>query len=337
MDRISDYDYILPPEKIAQRPLEDRSASKLLYLHRDTGQIEHKVFRDIVDILKKGDLLVLNDTRVTALRLFGQKESGGVVELLLLKEREGGAFEALVKPSKRLKPGTNVILEGGLTASVNESLETPKRLVQFGEDADLFSKLRQIGQTPLPPYVKEKLDDPERYQTVYAQMGGSAAAPTAGLHFTPELLDEIRKKGVQIAKVTLDVSLDTFRPVEADALDEHVMHGETATLPSETKDAIGACRGRIVAVGTTVVRTLEAFATGPREVDEGTTNTRLFIRPGYKFQVVDGLLTNFHMPRTTMLVLVSSFAGREPVLRAYSEALSRDYRFLSFGDAMLVI
>ena len=337
MDRISDYDYELPPERIAQKPLEDRSSSKLLYLHRDTGQIEHKAFRDLVDILDKGDLLVLNDTRVTALRLFGHKESGGAVELLLLKDIGGGAFEALVKPSKRLKPGANVILEGGLTATVNERLEAPKRLVRFSEDEDLFGKLKQFGETPLPPYVKETLGDPERYQTVYAQVGGSAAAPTAGLHFTAKLLDGIRKKGVQIAKVTLDVSLDTFRPVEGESLDEHVMHGETATLPLETKVAIEACQGRIVAVGTTVTRTLEAFATGRRRVDEGTTNTRLFIRPGYEFQIVDGLLTNFHMPRTTMLVLVSSFAGRERVLRAYREALSRDYRFLSFGDAMLIV
>ena len=337
MDRISDYDYELPSDRIAQKPLKDRSASKLLYLHRDTGQIEHRTFRDIVDILEKDDLLVLNDTRVTALRLFGQKESGGAVELLLLKDVGGGAFEALVKPSKRLKPGANVFLEGGLTATVNDHLEVPKRLVNFQTDEDLFGTLKQIGQTPLPPYVKESLEDPERYQTVYAQVGGSAAAPTAGLHFTPRLLDEIRKKGVQISKITLDVSLDTFRPVEEGNLDEHVLHGETATLPLETKEAIEACQGRIVAVGTTVTRTLEAFATGPRLVDEGTTNTRLFIRPGYEFKIVDGLLTNFHMPRTTMLVLVSSFAGREMVLKAYEEALSRDYRFLSFGDAMLII
>lgn len=337
MDRISDYDYDLPPDRIAQRPLEDRSASKLLYLHRNTGQIEHKSFRDIVYLLERGDLLVLNDTRVTALRLYGQKESGGAVELLLLKDVGGGAFEALVKPSKRLKPGANVFLEGGLIATVNEHLEAPKRLVNFEADEDLFGKLKQIGKTPLPPYVKESLEDPERYQTVYAQVGGSAAAPTAGLHFTPQLLAELREKGVQIAKVTLDVSLDTFRPVEGESLDEHVMHGETATLPPETKVAIEACQGRIVAVGTTVTRTLEAFAAGRRRVAEGTTNTRLFIRPGYEFQIVDGLLTNFHMPRTTMLVLVSSFAGRERVMRAYGEALSRDYRFLSFGDAMLIL
>lgn len=337
MDRITDYDYELPPNRIAQKPLQDRSASKLLVLHRDSGEIEHRTFRDIVDVLQRDDLLVLNDTRVTALRLFGQRETGGAVEILLLREIGGGAYEALVKPSKRLKPGAKVLLESGLTAVVEATLESPKRRVHFQNEKDLFSKLRMIGQTPLPPYVKEHLSDPERYQTVYARAGGSAAAPTAGLHFTPQLLNDLRNKGIAIEAVTLEVSLDTFRPVEVDLLDEHVMHGETATLPAETKNAIESCRGRIIAVGTTVVRTLESFAVAKRRVADGATNTRLFIRPGYEFLIVDGLLTNFHMPRTTMLVLVSSFAGRDNVLRAYKEALDRDYRFLSFGDAMLVI
>lgn len=337
MDRITDYDYDLPPERIAQTPLKDRSASKLLVLHRDTGEIEHRSFRDLVQFLRKGDLLVLNDTRVTALRLFGQKETGGAVEMLLLKAIGGGAFEAMVKPSKKLKPGTAVLLEDGLIASIEEKLEGPKRRVLFQEDGELLSKLRSIGLTPLPPYIKGRIEDPERYQTVYAQFGGSAAAPTAGLHFTPRLLDDLRAHGVKLASVTLDISLDTFRSLETESLDEHVMHGEVATVSPETKMAIESCEGRIVAVGTTVVRTLETFATGPKRIEVGNTVSRLFIRPGYRFQIVDGLITNFHMPRTTMLVLVSSLAGRENILRAYREALSGEYRFLSFGDAMLVI
>jgi S-adenosylmethionine:tRNA ribosyltransferase-isomerase len=337
VDRLSDYDYDLPPDRIAQQPLEDRSASKLLLLDKRTGEVRHRTFRDIVDILEPGDLLVLNDTRVTAMRVFGRKESGGQVEMLLLKALDSQRYEALVRPSKRLKMGAAVLLEGGLRAVVGEALDGPKREVSFPNEPDAVAKLAAIGQTPLPPYVREAIADPERYQTVYAETGGSAAAPTAGLHFTPEILEALARKGVKTAKVTLDVSLDTFRPVEAENLDEHVMHGEEATLPPQTKEMIESCAGRIVAVGTTVVRTLESFAVGARQVEPGTNRTRLFIRPGHRFLVVDALLTNFHMPRTTMLVLVSSLAGREHVLRAYREALLGGYRFLSFGDAMLVI
>jgi S-adenosylmethionine:tRNA ribosyltransferase-isomerase len=336
MDRLSDYDYELPPERIAQSPLPDRSASKLLHLDRRSGEISHRIFREIVDVLEPGDLLVMNDTRVTALRLFGRKPTGGQVELLLLREVEEGLFEALVKPGRRLKPGSIVELDEGLSAEIGEASEEPKRLVRFAEVEGLRERLRAIGQTPLPPYVRERLADPERYQTVYARAGGSAAAPTAGLHFTPEVLAALAKKGVGQAWVTLDVSLDTFRPVEAEDPDEHLMHGELARVPPETAAAVGDCRGRVVAVGTTVVRTLESFASGPGRLEPGEKWTRLFIRPGYEFRIVQGMLTNFHLPRTTMLMLVCSFASRDAVRSAYQDALRSDYRFLSFGDAMLI-
>jgi S-adenosylmethionine:tRNA ribosyltransferase-isomerase len=340
LDRMSDYDYELPPDRIAQAPLDDRAASRMLHLDRVTGEIRHRHFRDIVDVLASGDTLVLNETRVTALRLFGEKPTGGKVELLMLRRVEDH-FEALVKPGRRLKPGQQVLLEGGLTAEIGEHLGGPTRAVRVsgkgmsGEEVDEY--LRRVGRTPLPPYVHAALADPERYQTVFNRVGGSAAAPTAGLHFTSEVLQSLKNKGVSVARIVLDVSMDTFRPVEVENLDEHAMHGERATLSAEAARAIESCRGRVVAVGTTVVRTLESFAVGPRKLSEGTMETRLFIRPGFRFQIVDGLLTNFHMPRTTMLVLVSSLAGRDRVLAAYRSALQGEYRFLSFGDAMLVI
>lgn len=340
MDRIGDYDYELPPDRIAQTPLADRAASKMLHLHRDSGLIEHRAFREIVDVLQAGDLLVVNETRVTACRLEGRKLTGARVEALLLREIGLGEYEALLKPGKRLPAGSEIEFGPGLRAAVSEGGEPPVRRVRFLEPAEpnaLRARLAAVGTTPLPPYIREPLADGERYQTVYAALGGSAAAPTAGLHFTPEILERLKSKGVGVAKVSLDVSLDTFRPVEADRLDEHAMHGERARVPRETAKAIAACGGRVVAVGTTVVRTLESFAEGRRRVAAGERVTKLFIRPGFEFQVVDGLLTNFHMPRTTMLVLVSSLAGRDSVLAAYREALDGGYRFLSFGDAMLVL
>lgn len=337
MDRLSDYDYFLPEDRIAQVPLADRAASKLLTLDRRTGRIEHRTFRDIARILKPGDLLVLNDTRVTARRIFGRKPTGAEVEFLLVREMAAGAFEAMVRPGRRLKPGARVNIEDGLVAIVGPETTPPLREVQFSDSADLPARLERLGHVPLPPYITKELADPERYQTVYATTGGSAAAPTAGLHFTPELLAELRQGGIQAAAVTLDVSLDTFRPVEAENLDDHSMHGETATVPPETARAIQNCPGRIVAVGTTVVRTLESFAEGHRQVRTGTQSTKLFIRPGYEFQVVDAMLTNFHLPKTSMMVLVSAMAERERVMSAYAEALAHGYRFLSFGDSMLVI
>jgi S-adenosylmethionine:tRNA ribosyltransferase-isomerase len=337
LEFLSDYDYELPEYAIAQVPLKDRASSKLLWLHRDTGRIEHRTFRDCVGILQPGDLLVLNDTRVTAIRLFGCKESGAAVEALLLKEEGAGVFEALARPGKRLQPGTRIVFDGGLVATVIENLDGPKKRIAFESTDGLREQLAAAGHVPLPPYIHESLSDPERYQTVYSQTGGSAAAPTAGLHFTPGLLQELETKGVRSARVTLDVGVDTFRPVEAETLSDHKMHGERCSLPLETAKAIRDCTGRVVAVGTTSARTLESFAIGPRVVDPGERVTSIFIRPGYRFQIVDGMFTNFHMPRTTMLMMISALASRERIMEAYHQALANQYRFLSFGDSMLIL
>jgi S-adenosylmethionine:tRNA ribosyltransferase-isomerase len=337
LERLSDYDYHLPPERIAQRPLEDRAASKLLWLHRDSGEVSHHAFRDVPSILEPGDLLVMNDTRVTALRLLGQKPTGGQVELLLLKQVSQHEFEALAKPGKRLQPGATVNFESNLKATILQNLPEGRKLVAFESAGNLDEKLAKVGTVPLPPYIHEKLADPERYQTVYASQGGSSAAPTAGLHFTPEILNRLRKKGVETARVALDVGIDTFRPVQSEHLSEHHMHGERCSVPAETAAAIERCAGRIVAVGTTSVRTLESFAVGPRRVEPGTKSTDLFILPGYEFKVISGMFSNFHMPRTTMLIMISALAGRSKVLNAYEEALQQDYRFLSFGDSMLIL
>lgn len=334
--RLENLDYHLPEAAIAQAPLADRAASKLLWLHPDSGQIEDRAFRDVVDILERGDLLVVNDTRVTALRLLGEKPTGGRVELLLLKELAPGEYEALARPGRRLQPGATIDFED-LRAEVVEVLPEGRRRVRFAPDPDLAEKLRRVGAVPLPPYVKHRIDDPERYQTVYSQAAGSAAAPTAGLHFTSEILKSLEAKGVEIAKVTLDVGLDTFRPITAENPLEHVIHGETCHLPDATRNAIRGAKGRIIAVGTTAVRTLETFATGLREVEAGSRDTRLFITPGYPFQVIDGMFTNFHMPRTTMLLMIAALAGHDNVMGAYKHALGRCYRFLSFGDSMLIL
>ncbi|HVT12250.1 MAG TPA: tRNA preQ1(34) S-adenosylmethionine ribosyltransferase-isomerase QueA [Fimbriimonadaceae bacterium] len=334
--RLEDLDYHLPEVAIAQAPLADRAASKLLWLHKETGEIEDRAFRDVVEILRPGDLLVLNDTRVTALRLFGEKPSGGKVELLLLKEVAPGEYEALAKPGKRLQAGARIGFQSGLGAEVLEVLPEGRRRVRFGADPDLKAKLAETGLIPLPPYVKRAIDDPERYQTVYSQNAGSAAAPTAGLHFTREILAALEAKGVRIARVTLDVGLDTFRPITAEDPLEHAIHGETCHLPESTRQAVAETKGRIIAVGTTAVRTLETFATGPRQVEAGSRDTRLFITPGYRFQVVDGMFTNFHLPRTTMLLMISALVGRERVMAAYAHAVAAGYRFLSFGDSMLI-
>lgn len=338
--KLEDFDYFLPDEAIAQVPLDDRSASRLLLLHRASGQFEDRRFADVVDILQPGDLLVVNDTRVTALRLFGHKSTGGRCQLLLLKEIETGIFEALAKPGKRMQPGTVVTIGEGqstLSAHIMENLLEGRKRVRFDSTGNLREQLHTAGQVPLPPYVREAIADPERYQTVYAQSGGSAAAPTAGLHFTPEILQQLTAKGVKIAKVTLDVGLDTFRPITADNPLEHRIHGERCSLSESTRREIAASQGRIVAVGTTAVRTIESFATGPKAVESGTKETKLFIAPGYRFQIVDAMFTNFHMPRTTMLMMISAFAGQAGVRRAYAHALATGYRFLSFGDSMLIL
>lgn len=318
--------------------MEDRAAARLLVLPRLGGPCEHRSFRDLPALLAPGDLLVLNNTRVSALRLTGHKTTGGAVELLLLREtEESGVYEALVKPGRRLKPGSEVVVGRRLRAFVLDSLGEGLRSVRLECEEDLESALAECGRVPLPPYIRREIEVPERYQTVYASVRGSAAAPTAGLHFTPEVFDALAERGVQVAWVTLDVSLDTFRPVSSDNLDEVSMHGERCVVPEETAVAIERCTGRVVAVGTTSARTLETFATGHRSVEAGERVSRLFVRPGYRFQVVDALLTNFHLPRTTMLLMVSALCGRERLLAAYGAALERGYRFLSFGDAMLVL
>ena len=335
MARLSDYDYSLPESAIAQKPLSDRASSRLLWLHKD-GTIEHRLFRDVVGILDPGDLLVLNDTRVTALRLFGRKRTGAAVELLLLKDLGADAYEALAKPGARLQPGTEAVFENGLVCRFEENLGEGLKRVQF-LGSSVSERISELGQVPLPPYIHERLPDAERYQTVYSSAPGSAAAPTAGLHFTRPLLEALTSKGVHLAHVTLDVGLDTFRPVKAENLDEHAMHGERCSVSAETASAVAGCKGRVIAVGTTAVRTLESFAAGPRELGVGSKTTDIFIRPGYEFKIIDGMFTNFHMPRTTMLIMLSALVPRESLMAAYQEALAGDYRFLSFGDSMLIL
>lgn len=334
--RLSEFAYDLPEELIAQEPLADRAASRLLVLDKRTGRIKHRRFNDVVDLLQPGDLLVLNDTRVSALRLLGHRATGGAVEALLIDDLGGGTFVALMKPAKKLKPGEVVVFEGGLQAGVESDEGEGRRRIAFAQK-DYDQQLAAVGRVPLPPYVQKEIADPERYQTVYANTKGSAAAPTAGLHFTPELLSVLKERGVDTATVTLDVSLDTFRPIQVDDVDEHVMHGERCTVPEETARKIAECQGRVIAVGTTSVRTLESFATGHRRLEHGSQVSRLFIKPGFEFKVVDAMFTNFHMPGTTMMLLVSALAGRENVLNAYREAVAHRYRFLSFGDSMLIV
>jgi S-adenosylmethionine:tRNA ribosyltransferase-isomerase len=279
----------------------------------------------------------MNDTRVTAVRVFGAKPSGARVEALLLAETEQGVFDAVAKPGKRLRTSDRVLFEGELWATVEAILPTGGRRFRFDPVPDLRERLAEVGRTPLPPYIRTDLSDRGRYQTVYASRGGSAAAPTAGLHFTRPLLAALEARGVDRAMVTLDVGLDTFRPVESDDLAAHQMHGERCSVPEETAEKIRTCRGRVIAVGTTTVRTLETRAVGPREVAPGSEVSTLFIRPGYRFRAVDGMFTNFHMPRTTMLMMISALSSRENVMKAYDEALAAGYRFLSFGDSMLLL
>ena len=336
MDRLSDYDYSLPEELIAQTPLEDRAASRLLWLHRD-GSVEHRQFREVPDLLLPGDLLVMNDTRVSAVRLRGKKSTGAAVEALLVREIAKGRYEALVKPGKRLKPGSVMEFDEGLEARVLENIDDGMKLLDFGLSPDLRARLDKVGTTPLPPYIYATLDDRERYQTVYGAVKGSAAAPTAGLHFTAQMLEELRCNGVGIAKVTLHVGIDTFRPVQVEDLSTHRMHGEWCELSSVAAEQINGAAGRIIAVGTTSVRTLETFAVAPKKVTSGVRETRLFIRPGFRLNIVDGMFTNFHLPRTTMLLMISAMVGREAVLASYAEAVSMRYRFLSFGDSMLIV
>lgn len=337
-----DFYYDLPKERIAQTPVEPRDHSRLLVMDRFTGEMEHRHFYDIVDYLRPGDLLVINDSRVLPARLYGYKEDTGAhMELLLLEQKENMVWECLAKPGKKAKPGVKLIFgDGLLVGEVVEVKEDGNRMVKFTCNGNFYSVLDQIGQMPLPPYITEKLQDKERYQTVYSKELGSAAAPTAGLHFTPELMDKIRAMGVDFASVTLHVGLGTFRPVKAQEVTEHKMHSEHCLLPKETAEKIlktKANGGRVIAVGTTSCRTLESVATFTGQIQPWEGYTDIFIYPGYEFKVLDGLITNFHLPESTLIMLVSAFAGREHILHAYEEAVKLEYRFFSFGDACLFI
>ncbi len=337
----SDFYFELPQELIAQDPLEDRSSSRLLVLDKETGEVSHHVFRDIVQYLSPGDCLVLNDTKVIPARLLGEREETGAhVEVLLLKRREADVWETLVRPGKKCKPGARLVFGGGLLkGEVLETVEEGNRLIRFFYDGIWEELLDRLGEMPLPPYITHKLEDRGRYQTVYAKYEGSAAAPTAGLHFTRELLAKIGNKGVRIAYVTLHVGLGTFRPVKEENVLEHHMHSEFYQVSEEAARVINETKkagGRIVCVGTTSCRTLESAADESGFVRPGSGNTEIFIYPGYRFKVLDALITNFHLPESTLVMLVSALAGRERVLAAYEEAVRERYRFFSFGDAMFI-
>lgn len=339
--KINDFLYELPEELIAQHPLEKRDMSRLLVLDKNTGEISHGRFGDILDLIKDGDCLVLNDTRVIPARLLGSKEgSGGKIEFVLLKRIKGDTWEVILKPGKRAKPGSRFVFgDGLLRAEVVEVIEEGNRLVRFEYDGVFEEILDKAGVVPLPPYITCRLEDSERYQTVYAKDRGSAAAPTAGLHFTKELLEALKKKSVKIAYLTLHVGLGTFRPVKTEDIEKHKMHSEYYIIGKETCDIINGTRaggGRIVAVGTTSCRVLETAGNSDGTIGPGCGWTDIFIYPGYKFKCVDAMITNFHLPGSTLIMLVSAFAGRENVLRAYHEAISERYRFFSFGDAMLI-
>ena len=339
--RTSDFDYDLPQELIAQTPLERRDASRLMVLHRKGNVIEDRHFYDIASYLQPGDCLVMNDSRVLPARLLGKRlPSGGVAEILLLTDRGNGVWECLVKPGRKLHTGAEVSFgDGLLTATMIEETENGGRLVQFHYDGIFLELLERLGKMPLPPYIKEELEDGERYQTVYSKNIGSAAAPTAGLHFTKELLSEIERKGVRLAFVTLHVGLGTFRPVKTEKITDHHMHAEFCMISEETAGILNDVRskgGRIICVGTTSCRTLESLAEEDGSFCEKSAWTDIFIYPGYRFKAMDALITNFHLPESTLIMLVSAFAGREFVLRAYEEAVKKQYRFFSFGDAMLI-
>lgn len=349
----SDFYYELPQELIAQDPLEDRSSSRLMVLNRYTGEWEHRIFRDITDYLRKGDCLVLNNTKVIPARLIGEKihnqadetsgenGHGARIELLLLRRKENDVWETLVKPGKRAKPGTRISFgDGILTGEILDIVEDGNRLVKFYYQGIFEEILDQLGEMPLPPYITKVLKDKNRYQTVYAKYEGSAAAPTAGLHFTEELLEKIKNMGVEIAYVTLHVGLGTFRPVKEDDISMHHMHSEYYRVLQEEADKVNRAKkngGRVICVGTTSCRTVESSCDENGYLKAGCGETSIFIYPGYRFKIMDGLITNFHLPESTLIMLVSAFAGRENILRAYKEAVDKRYRFFSFGDAMLII
>ncbi|HIT36700.1 MAG TPA: tRNA preQ1(34) S-adenosylmethionine ribosyltransferase-isomerase QueA [Candidatus Faecousia intestinavium] len=339
--KTSDFYYDLPEELIAQTPLERRDASRLMVLDRRTGEVTHRHFYDIVEYLQPGDCLVMNDSRVLPARLMGHRPTGGVVEVLLLRDLGDKCWECLCKPGRKMQPGNQVIFgDGELTATVREVREDGNRVVEFHYEGIFLEILERLGKMPLPPYIKAELKDQERYQTVYSREAGSAAAPTAGLHFTQELLDKIRAKGVSTAFVTLHVGLGTFRPVKAEEITDHHMHSELCMMNQETADLLNATRargGRIICVGTTSCRTLESLVNSDGSFCAGSKWTEIFIYPGYTFKAMDGLITNFHLPESTLVMLVSAFAGREHILAAYKQAVEQRYRFFSFGDAMCIL
>ena len=337
---VQDFDYYLPEELIAQTPLAQRDASRLMVLPRQQGACSHRHFFELPSLLRKGDLLVFNDTRVIPARLHGRKrDTGAKVEVFLLKRLDLDRLETLVRPGRKLRPGTEVVFSDELSAVIEDTTKFGGRIVRFCWQGVFEEILQRLGEVPLPPYIHEKLPDPERYQTVYARENGSAAAPTAGLHFTPELLSQLREQGIQTAYVTLHVGLGTFRPVAVESIQDHVMHSEQYAISAETAALVNETRrqgGRVIAVGTTAVRTLEtAGQSGQLQPCSGFTN--IFIYPGYEYKIIDGLITNFHLPKSTLLMLVSALAGRERVLAAYKEAVEQRYRFFSFGDAMFIL
>ncbi len=337
--KTSDFMYDLPEELIAQTPIEPRDHSRLLVVDRPTGEVSHEHFYDILDHLNPGDTLVVNETRVIPARLYGERPSGGACEVLLLKQVGVKTWETLVKPGKKLKPGAEIVFGGGkMTAKVLSTTDAGGRVVEFECEGTFEAALDELGEMPLPPYIHERLENRERYQTVYAKQEGSAAAPTAGLHFTPALIDKLREKGVEIVPVLLHVGLGTFRPVKAENVEDHEMHSEYYEVTEEAARRINATHergGRVIAVGTTSVRTLESAAEG-HVLKAGSGWTNIFIKPGYEFKLVDALITNFHLPGSTLVMLVSALMGREKTLEVYEEAVRERYRFFSFGDAMLI-
>lgn len=338
---LKDFNYDLPEELIAQDPLEDRSSSRLMVLHKDTGSIEHKIFRNIIDYLNPGDCLVINDTKVIPARLMGIKEdTGAAIEVLLLKRNADDVWECLVKPGKKARTGARIVFgEGLLVGEIVDVIEDGNRMIKFHYEGIFEEILDKLGQMPLPPYITHKLQDKNRYQTVYARNEGSAAAPTAGLHFTKELLERIKEKGVNVVSITLHVGLGTFRPVKVDKIEEHHMHTETFNISKEAADTINRTRaagGRVIAVGTTSCRTLESAAADDGTIPARSGDTDIFIYPGYKFKAIDCLITNFHLPESTLIMLVSALAGRDNIMNAYETAVKERYRFFSFGDAMFI-
>ena len=341
--KVDIFDFYLPEERIAQTPLQNREESRLMVLNKETGETSDHIFKDVLQFLKPGDCLVLNDTKVLPARLFGIKEdTGAKVECLLLKHEEGDTWEVLVKPAKRIKVGTTIVFgDGELKATCTEELEHGGRKIEFSYDGIFYEVLDALGSMPLPPYIKEQLEEKDRYQTVFARERGSAAAPTAGLHFTEQLLEDIRNMGVNIAFITLHVGLGTFRPVSVDDINEHEMHSEYYQMTEETAALLNETKqkgGRIITVGTTSTRTLETIASkhdGQFRAENGWTD--IFIYPGYEFKAISGMITNFHLPKSTLIMLISALAGRENVLAAYNQAVEKNYRFFSFGDAMLIV